>query len=181
MSERPPLDLRSLADVDSPDVVRDALKTFRRHIVTRYVWMTLLVATLVAGAVWANTPTNLGEAVDRADVVASPRDAVWDVGDVRVSLLDVVSLGDTVGLHFVILPPGGAPGAGVSINVDGALRGMGFRNWESYVEVPRSSDGRFAVHVHLVCGGCPPQAGSNVFVVDLRALHVPESIWKELP
>jgi hypothetical protein len=181
MSERPPLDLRSLADVDSPDVVREALKTFRRRLVTRYVWMALLIVTLVAGAVWANTPTDLVEAVGKSDLVVGPRDAIWDVEGVRVSLLVVAELGDTVGLHFVALPPAGVPAAGVGLTVDPSLRGEGFSNWESYVEVPRSDDGRFAVHVHLICGGCPREAGSNVFIVDLGALHVPENIWKEQP
>ena len=43
-----PLDLRTLAEVDESDVVKVALKTFRRRILTRYVWITLVIGLVLA-------------------------------------------------------------------------------------------------------------------------------------
>jgi hypothetical protein len=183
MSEQSPLDLRGLADVDAPDVVRAALRTFRRRIVTRYVWMALLVVTLVAAAVWASTPTDLAGEVDNASLVVAPAGATWDVGGARVSLLEVAALDNTVGLHFVALAPAGATVTRAGVSVDGELGVQRPRDWETYVEVPRSSDGVLTARVHLSCevGPCAPGQGSNVFEINLGALHVPVNIWEEQP
>ena len=59
-----PLDLRALADVDEPDVLREALRTFRRRVLTRYVWITVGIGLAIAAAVWGLQPSTLSERMD---------------------------------------------------------------------------------------------------------------------
>ena len=140
MSERPPLDLRALADVDSPEVVREALRNFRRRIVTRYVWLALAIVVFGAAVIWGRTPTTLQERVDSAHSYAEPgARAVWHLRGISVALDRVADLGDTVGLHFVVLPE---PGRGIErISVTGEISSMGFGNWDVYIEITRPISG----------------------------------------
>jgi hypothetical protein len=148
MSDQPPLDLRSLADVDSPEVVREALRTFRRRIVTRYVWLALAIVVFGAAVIWGRTPTTLQQRVDAAHSFATPgARAVWRVEGVTVALDRVADLGDTVGLHFIVLEEPGF-GSGGRISVTGQVATMGFGSWEEYVEIERPVSGVPILTIH---------------------------------
>jgi hypothetical protein len=167
-----PLDLRSLAEVESPDVVRAALATFRRRLITRYVWVTIMVAVIVGAAFWGLQPSTLEERIQRAEVAAEPG-TVWHLEGGSVGLARVVQLRDGVGLRLVMIPASGDQ-QGSRIEVAGALGseypGDGF---DAFVEVPPSSDGRYQASFDGSSG--KPQS----FTIDLRSMHVPSSVWKE--
>jgi hypothetical protein len=167
-----PLNLRSLADVDSPDVVRAALTTFRRRLITRYIWVTALVAIVGGAVIWGLQPSTLEQRIAAADVAAQPG-KVWHLDGESVGLARVVKLRDGVGLRFVGVPTSGDQ-SGFQINVAGNLgedsTGDGF---DAFVEVPRTADGRYLATFE------GPSGTPESFTIDLAALHVPSSVWKE--
>jgi hypothetical protein len=141
MSDRSPLDLRALGDVESPEVVREALRTFRRRVVTRYVWLLLAIVLFGVAVLWGRTPTTLQQRVDAANSYALPGGrAVWHVNGITVALDRAADLGDTVGLHLIVLPEQGF-GPGGRVSVTGETESMGFGSWEEYIEVVRPASG----------------------------------------
>jgi hypothetical protein len=168
MSEQP-LDLRALADVDEPEVLRGALRTFRRRVLTRYVWITLALALALAAVLWGLQPLTLEERVEEASPLYQP-ETVWHRGGASIALSRVVDLGDTVGMHFVVI---GKEGPGWSLQVAGSLKNVASGDgFDAYVEVPQTPDGRYTVAAST--SGRPKD-----FVVDLSAIGVPSSIWEE--
>ena len=134
MSDRPPLDLRALADVEAPEVIHEALRRFRRKILARSVWV-VLAAVAVVIIVWARTPTTLAERTDQASraIEAHP---VWQAHGATVALDRVASLGDgRLGFHFVVI------GRGVTLRMSGqvASEDVGWAN--QYVEIQRPTQG----------------------------------------
>jgi hypothetical protein len=167
MSEQPPLDLRALADVDPPEVVREALRTFRRRIVTRYVWLALAIVVFGAAVLWGRTPTTLQQRVDSARPAAFV-DAVWRVEGATVALDKVVDLGDRIGLHLVAVPDD--PDHRVEIFVSGQIAGERVDSWDRYLEVePTDDDPTLTVSV---------RGASSRFPL-LGAGGIPDSVWKE--
>jgi len=172
MSNQAPLDLRILADVESPEVVREALRAFRRRLWTRYVWIGLAIVLAALAFVAGNRPSDLHEEMERANVRSFP-EAVWRVGDASVSLVEVADLGDTMGLHFVALPDPGTPA--LSVWVDGAVGGVTIAYYDFYSEVPKSRDVTITVGPERCNPGCEDR---ETLIVDLRELDVPEDIWR---
>lgn len=167
MSEQPPLDLRALADVDSPEVVRDALRTFRRRIVTRYVWLALAIVIFAAAVLWGRTPTTLQQRVDSADHAAFI-EAVWRAEGATVALDKVVDLGDRIGLHLVAVPD--EPDRRVGISISGEIAGEQVDSWGRYIEVePITDHPTLTVTVRGVSSRFPL----------LGTDGIPDSVWKE--
>lgn len=99
MTDDRPLQLGELAEVESPEVVRDALRRFRRRMFARGAW--ILLAVIVA---WALIPAFAAKDLP-ARFRAAEGAAIGDIvraGDVDVILVDARRLDDdTVGVHFV--------------------------------------------------------------------------------
>jgi hypothetical protein len=81
MSERPPLDLRSLADVDAPEVVHEALKAFRRRFWTRYLWIALVVGLAGMSFISGTKPSDVRERMEASSLRGVPYS---DVADRRI-------------------------------------------------------------------------------------------------
>jgi hypothetical protein len=164
VSERPPLDLRALADVDSPEVVREALRTFRRRIVTRYVWLVLAIVVFGAAVIWGRTPTTLQERVDRSShyIAATP---IWRVPGAAVGLDRAADLGDDrIGFHFVVI------GRSVNLRMTGEIGGETVGSWDRYIEIERPTNGvaTLIIAIHGQRWPIPLGPGSGV----------PEEVWR---
>jgi hypothetical protein len=166
-----PIDLRFLADVEEPELVRQALRTFRRRFLTRYLWIAL--AAVLAGAAiwWGVQPNSLAERVD----AASPRDfpgLARHTRGVDVALADVVRLRDGVGFRFVVIPRSEEAQFCISMpeSIDREFPPDGF---DAYFELPRSTTGVYQATI-----GCNPRR-SEPIAIDLASMHVDDSIWKE--
>jgi len=169
MSE--PIDLRSLADVDEPDVVREALRTFRRRFVTRYVWVALAAVLAVAAIWWAVQPNSLAERID----TATPRDVPglsWHTHGVDVALAEVVRLRDGVGFRFVVIARSDEAQFCISMpeSTDREFPPDGF---DAYFELPRSASGVYQTTIGCNATRIEPLR------IDLQSMHVDENIWKE--
>lgn len=175
MSEQPPLDLRGLADVDSPEVVRAALKTFRRRLWTRYVWVGLAIVFAAAAFVWGGQPSDLREEIEASHLRSLP-EQVWRVGGTSVALEEAADLGDYMGLHFVVLPDPGKNAPGIWVN--GQVSSMwGYTVFDTYVKVPKDQTGR--LEVTLGSASCLPDCPKGeTFVIDLRQLMVTPDVWR---
>jgi len=174
MSDEAPLDLRALGDVDEPEVVRAALRRFRRRLWTRYVWVGLAIVFAAVAFVVSNQPRDLGDEIDRADVAYLPSDAVWDVRSVTVGIERVVDLGDDVGFEFVVIPD---PGENATMVIVGAAQGMGSNNYTSYVKVAKNDDGVFTAVVGAP--RCVPECPSQgTFTISMRELGIPATVWR---
>jgi hypothetical protein len=174
MSDETPLDLRSLADVDSPEVVREALRTFRRRLWTRYLWIALAIVLAAVAIVVGNRPSNLREEVERANVRAFPAEAVWRVGGLSIALVEAADLGDSTGLHFIVLPDRDASG---SIWVDGSTYAMGWGDYDTYTKIPKEEHG--TVEVFVGRSGCLPFCQEQeTLTIDFHKLHLPADIWR---
>jgi len=172
MSDESPLDLRTLADVESPEVVREALRTFRRRLWTRYVWIGLAIILAGLAFVVGSRPADLHEDMERANLRAFP-ETVWRVGDASVALVEVADLGDTMGVHFVALPDPGT--FGLSVWVDGAIDALTVAYYDFYSEVPKSRDVTITVGPERCNPGCEDR---ETLVLDLRELGVPQNFWR---
>jgi hypothetical protein len=171
-----PLDLRSLAEVDEPDVVKVALKTFRRRLLTRYVWITLVIGLVVAAVVWGLQPTTLEQRLQSSIPVDEPQ-YVWHAVGLGIGLVRVAKLGDDVGMQFVVVPAaGGQTADGFELSVAGSLETeLSSDGFMAFVEVPRTTDGRYTVTMQEDSRGAP----SESIVVSLSDLGVDPGIWKE--
>ena len=166
-----PVDLRTLADVEEPDVVREAVRTFRRRLLTRYVWITLAIALLTGAIWWAVQPSSLGERID----AATPRDApgiTWHTKTADIGLAAVTRLRDGVGLRFVVIAPADQAQNCIAMpaSIDQDFPADGF---DAYFEVPRSTTGVFQAQI-----GCDPRSPETI-TIDLPSMHVDDTVWKE--
>ncbi len=175
MSDETPLDLRSLADVESPEVVREALRTFRRRLWTRYLWIGLAIVLGAVTLVVGNRPSNLREEMERADVRSAPASPVWHVGGLSIALAEVADLGDSTGLHFVVLPDAGS---NASIWVGGSTYAMAWGDYDTYAKVPKGTNG--TIEVTVGPSGCVPTCPKQEsFAINLRKLRIPANVWRE--
>lgn len=179
MSDQP-IDLRSLADVDSPDVLRAALRTFRRRTLVRSLWGLFVGALGVAAVYAAVQPHALPDKITSASLVAHPQGAVWDFGDERIALADVARLGDYLGLHLVVVAPPGSSLAARTFLTAKRMVGLEEKpgSVDHWIEVRRPPDGIIRVDIFRTgqCTKSNPCMGS--FEIDLAALGVPEEIWR---
>jgi hypothetical protein len=168
MSDKQPLDLRSLGDVDSPEVVHEALTRFRKRTVTRYVWLALLAILLVAGIAWARTPTTLSDRIDRASSAVEPS-RTWRLDGASIGVERVVDLGGGIGFRLEILPD---PGRGfVDVRASNQIDALRAGRLTLYLEVAPPADG--VVDLTVSYGHT-----SQRITVDLRTLRVPDSYWR---
>ncbi|MGZ4151020.1 MAG: hypothetical protein ACXVP3_01095 [Actinomycetota bacterium] len=133
MSSERPLDLRALSAVDEPEVVRQALRTFRRRILTRYVWLVVAVVLAFAVLRWSQAPSTLAERIEHAPrgVVAHP---VWHAAGATISLDSVADLGDgRLGFHFVVIAKGTA-----SLRMTGQVASELDFPFDHYIEIERA-------------------------------------------
>jgi len=179
MDNQPPLDLRSLGEVDSPEVIRAALASFRRRVVVRSLWA-MLALLVGAAAIYALawSPNTVRDQIQGATIAAWPERGAWDVDGARVVLLEVADLGEgTVGLQFAVAPDQrGHPWYGDELHPAGTLQSVGY-GLERYFEVKAPIDGRIEVRVlrHGTWGNGSADAS---FTIDLPALGVPSDIWR---
>lgn len=177
MADEQPLDLRALGEVDSPEVVREALRRFRRRLWTRYVWIGLAIVLGAVALLVGSRPSNLREEMEAANVRVFPQSPVWYASDLTFALAEVADLGDSFGLHFVVLRD---PETSSWLWVNGATYSMGFGEYDQYVEVPKGTDGTIVVIVGR--SGCLPRcAKQDEVTIDLAELGVPANVWKEEP
>jgi hypothetical protein len=171
--ERVPLDLRVLADVDSPEVVHEALRRFRRRMLTRYVWVALAIVFAAVALLVGGRPSDLREEMEKAHTRSFPT-LVWRIGGRSVALEEVADLGDDMGLHFVVLPD---PGKWSSmIWVRGETESMGWGSYDTYVKLPKIVGD--TIEVTVGAGGCAPCPQRSTITVDFRELKVPRSVWR---
>jgi hypothetical protein len=177
VSERPPLDLRALGDVDEPDVVRAALRSFRRRLWTRYLWIGLAIILGSVAWVVGNRPSNLKEEVEAADTITYPADAVWRIEGSSIALEEVADLGGTMGIHFVVIPDPGT--VAPTLWVEGETHSMGWNTYDTYVEAAKTTD---PVLTLTYGKGCVPSCErQQTLEIDLQRLHVPATTWRAAP
>ena len=177
MSEQP-LDLRSLADIDSPDVVRAALRTFRRRVILRSLWGLLAGMVAVAIIYVATQPRSLPDRITKASVAAHPG-VTWDVGDVRIALVDVARLDDHLGLHFVVLGKPGSNAASIDLDPTGLVTKSDEGQVDRWLEVRLPVDGTIDVEVFEMgrCRGGPAKCFPT-FEIDLAKWGIPDEVWR---
>jgi len=195
MTDESPLDLRSLGDVESPEVVRAALRRFRRNALRTAAWVAVVGLVAVTFALGASARRSLGDRIEGAPGF-SPG-AVYQVQGMTAVLAKVADLGRTVGLHFTVAVPNLHTYADARIRDTYSLNIAGARTvdsgdeaaafYELWAEVDVPADGRISVEVERFCtlvsrssGGCRVRDAERAlgsFTVDLRVLGVPERIW----
>lgn len=175
MDEQSPLDLRSLADVDAPEVVHEALKAFRRRFWTRYVWIALLIGFAGVSFISSTKPSDVRDRMQAASLRAFPT-ARWRIEDSTVALAEVSDLGDGTGVRFIVVPDPGVDVPGVG--VPRSLARFSDGDYDTYLVIPRSSDGRLTFAVGP--SGCVPECptGQIETTVDLAALGIPDETWR---
>jgi hypothetical protein len=198
MSDQP-LDLAALADVDSPEVIRAALKTFRRRTLSGSLWVIAVVAALAIPAIVYREPPKLSERIASAKVAVNPGIVESERG-VTAVVMRVADLGRYTGIHLIVVSTRPQQTTfevhlenDVCCNPYQAdlLPGSAFDGWYQ-VAVP--SDGRITVHV-TVFPGCTPPPGFvgcyaagpvsptdqpvRTFEFDLKAAGVPAGLWQK--
>jgi hypothetical protein len=91
-------------------------------------------------------------------------------------LAEVSDLGDGTGLRFVVLPD---PGVNVpSVGVVRSLASFSDGNYDTYLVIPKSSDG--SVTFAVGPDGCVPEcaSGQTDTMVDLGTLGIPDQTWR---
>lgn len=190
MNVERPLDLRALADVESPDVVRDAVRRFRRRVFGTGAVVAVAALALVAAALWSLVShQTLDERIERAP--GESLGIVFEGGGTTVVVERVARLEDGLGLKLLLAAPKARSGDAYSLRVDRMrefdVRG-GARVQEHLLVVAPATDGRVDVAVQLQtrcrnagdvarCGGGPRFVSD--FTIDLEELGVAEELWKE--
>jgi hypothetical protein len=159
VGDETPLDLRALADVDEPDVVRDALRRFRRRILTRYVWIAAAAAVAIVAVSWGRAPTSLSQRVDEArrQIIAHP---VWHANGATIALDRVADLGEgRLGFHFVVI------GSAARLQMTGQVGTEAVGSFDQYIEIERTEtyptlvvDYRGRTSISLAPGSGVPRA-----------------------
>ncbi|HYG73189.1 MAG TPA: hypothetical protein VEC15_13015 [Actinomycetota bacterium] len=172
MSEERPLDLRSLANVDSPDAVRSALREFRRRALTRYIWVGIGVAALIVAAFLYPPERSLVARIETADERALVGYSV-EVGAATWTLLRVADLGDSLGLEWLVWPAGaGGRLSFPTVAFAGVSSDGGGEGTLVPFEVEPPADGTLEGTIRT------PGSGPEPFVLDLRHLGVPARYWE---
>jgi hypothetical protein len=180
MADQPPLDLRSLLSVETPEVVSDALRRFRRRLVARGLWAALGVLVAVLAVLALRSNRGLPEQIMSAPRISYPSGATYDIKGVRFAVLEVADLGSgDLGVHLAAAPD---PGSSTEV---GTLKAPGIvgdaRTSESssdwWLEIAKPSDGVITIDARMSpCAGGRGCIGS--FEIDLGALGVPSDFWR---
>lgn len=175
MTEQQPIDLRAL-DTAEPDVLKDAIRRFRRRMLARAVWVlvfAMAVVSIGAGLLHGQNHDFAARIGDGAYYNGVEGD--YRVGGVDIGLVKVTALsGDRWGLEFILhrnAPfTGGccsvspAAGLGAAVTYDSSAPAPRFI--QEFVALPRSAGPSFAMTLtdeSGIVGG---------FTVDLVALQV---------
>ena len=165
MNDETPLDLRSLGDVASPDVVRAALRDFRRRALRRYVWIAVVIALAVLATIVFPPQQGLDDRIEAAD--GAPVGYSFDVGDSAWTLVRVADLGDTLGLQFVVRrPPPDPAGPSWWVQLQGQRSVLGTSengsrtSDMSWLEIDKPADG-LIVGSGWYDSGCKPPDGAH--------------------
>lgn len=190
MNPEETLDLRSLAEVDSPAVVKGALRRFRRKVITTGALVLLAIACLAGGIVWAMvTGKTLGEQIDSAP--GAGIGTVYSEENVTIVLRRVARLDEGLGLHLLVAAPEARPGQQHFFRTEGIRNGDfrgGSKTGDAYLVIPPSEDGLIEMRLLRRHGCDPPPEGGLCrsepellfsFDIDLVALGVPENIWSD--
>lgn len=201
MTEPLGFNISSLGDVESPEVVRGALRRFRRRVL-RAGLIVAILALLTAGIVTAanRDPIGFERLIDSSTDFVEPG-AVYRSGEHTLILAKVADLQRGSGLHMVVVYPGipdshelrgrlehQPPVAGSIIEGEGALYDMWVAGplpasgvFDVVFEVlPRCDDLEPAGGGRLVCSSFQtgPQRQEVRFHLDLNALDVPARLWQ---
>jgi len=179
MSATPPLDLGSLGDVDSPEVVKQALRTFRRRTLRSTIWV--LVVALMLGIPLVNQlfSKSTMERITTAD--GYDAGTVYRSRGVTVVLIRVADLGERTGIHLVATADGVEGNPFVFVQIQNEYYPATFRTGtdrmvEAWYEVTVPSDGKLNLRVEAHGGNEEPERD---FVIDLNAAGVPERLWRK--
>lgn len=172
MYDEQPIDLRSLAAVDSPDAIRSALREFWRRTLTKYIWVAIGVAVLIVAAFVYPPERSLVARIETADERVLVGYSV-EVGGATWTLLRVADLGDSLGLEWLVWPAGPrgrlsfptVAFAGVSSDGGGEGTLVPF-------EVEPPADGILKGTIRT------PGSRPEPFSLDLRDLGVPARYWE---
>jgi hypothetical protein len=184
-----PLDLRSLANVESPEVVQSALRRFRRRVLSTGALVLLAAVGLVGGILWtAVFHQTLEERISEAP--GAWVGAVYEGRDTTTVLKRVARLEDGVGLNLLLAAPEAQPRDEHFYRIAGTREfdeAGSTRAHDFYLVVPPPEDGR--INVSLVRQrGCRPDAEGfcrakpvrvERFVIDLVTQGVPEDVWAQ--
>ena len=188
MNPEESLDLRALAEVESPAVVQSALRRFRRKIFTTGALVMLAVVCLAGGILWA---TVMHRTLDERIAEAPGKDvaAVFSAEGRTVVLRRVARLEEGVGLHFLLVHPDAGGAQNYSLRTEGIRDGMilgGSKTNDSFLVIAPSDDGTIPMRLFYRDGCDPPPGGGlcrseaelvSSFEIDLNELGVPGSIW----
>jgi hypothetical protein len=111
----PPIDLRSLADVDAPEIVGPALRRFRRRILVRFIWTIVVLAASIA--IVAYLLQVIRSPLDRIDGSGDAQIQVQTVGGAQVLLYRATYIDGKVGLHFILVDDQALPDACLTLSV----------------------------------------------------------------
>ena len=173
MDNQSPLDLRSLGEVDSPEVVSAALRQFRRRMVRRNLWIALLVVIAVGAFLNGKTHQTLPDRIEHAPTTYTY--AAWNLPGGTVQLRSVSDLGGTTGLTFVVI--GDAQGKPVFVAPPNDVIDDVSTGTASYFEIPKSADGI----ITMVLVPHQNESRNIPFTIDLHALDVPPTEWRITP
>lgn len=181
-----PLDLRSLGEVDSPEVLRAALRRFRHRMLVRGLWIFLGVAILLGLRLAGPLRPSLADQIERSPGIQLG--AVYRTGGVTVVVVRVADLGDNTGLHVVLADPAAGPLDDLNLWIR-----SGFVEWEfssagaateHWYEVRVPATGRLDATVqHSVCprgpegGACSIEPQGQI-TIDLQAFGVDRRLWQ---
>lgn len=188
MADERTMDLSVLGDVTPPDVVRGALRRFRRRVFTTGAVVAAAALSLAGAILWATVlQRTLAEEIE--DAPGAYVGAVFSEGDAFTVLERVARLDDGVGLHLHLVTPDAPPRAHF------AFRMPGVRNFEMtssgkvhdlyYVIAPRSEPIETVLTLDTPCEPGERKGldcGRRVIhrlTIDLDAWKVPDELWKE--
>jgi len=195
-------DVRAPEGFDSSGVDPLAPPLFRRR-AFRNTLLVLLGFALGAGWILATTQPRATLEDRIRDARGSEPGVVYQIENMSATLVKVADLGDKVGIGLIIGQPAGAQQRSTGrdsfrleihaengiVIVYGSDDGGAREAWEEIVVPP---DGQIVVDVHRQCvpltsAGLPTSGFCSMlpplkdpigsFVIDFRALHIPESIW----
>ena len=184
------MDLSSLGDVTSPDVVRSAFRRFRRRVFTTGALVAVSALSLTGGLAWAlYFNRTLAEQV--AGAPGATLGVTVTTGDVVTIVERVARLDHGLAIHLYRASPDAERG------FDYTYRFAGVRNAEQvgtgavgehYYVIAPPDDGLVRGTLRVQDGCRPPPGGGfcrarpeplETFTIDLAELGVPEDVWEE--
>jgi hypothetical protein len=201
MTDEMPMDLRSLGEVDEPEVVRQALRRFRRKALKGTVWIVLIVIAVASTLVARSAKRDLSERIDGAKGFVPG--TVYQRDHMTALLAKVADLGDVTGFHIIVSQPGTGPQHSTGRDVyrltaDDEIQTSNLHSfldnplYDYYFSVRVPESGLIRIGVEISCMARPEQFNERGFgfcrsvgtipvidplLIDLRALGVPRSIW----